>query len=120
MAKIGNANNKKRCERYRQLGRREVNKDAKAVRHKKRMERFAARRYSGDGYVYQKNPYSPGTREYKMEQYERSQKNVSHEVPLQIWTSAMRKVQNQIDADKAAMRAAGSKEGKKVKHENSN
>ena len=57
MAKIKNPSNKKRYDRYKQENRRGLNKAKKAERHKKRMEKFAARREAGKAYSYTPNPY---------------------------------------------------------------
>ena len=52
--KAGNKNHKQRCEKYRQQGRRAINKENRAERHKKRMQRFAERREAGKAYEYSK------------------------------------------------------------------
>ena len=49
-SKIGR--NKKACEKYRQSGRKALNKIAKQERAKKREERFAKRREEGKKYTY--------------------------------------------------------------------
>lgn len=50
MAKIGK--NKKRCEKYKLSGHREINKQRKQEKAKARVEHFAARAEAGKKYVY--------------------------------------------------------------------
>ena len=52
--KAGNKSHKARCEKYKQTGRRAINKQKKAERHKKRMQKFADRRAAGKCYEYSK------------------------------------------------------------------
>lgn len=44
MARLGNAGNKKRCDRYRAESRRERNKEKKQMKHQRRLAYFAKRR----------------------------------------------------------------------------
>ena len=52
--KVGNKSHKSRCEKYKSEGRRAINKQKKAKRHEKRMERFATRKAEGKSYKYNK------------------------------------------------------------------
>ena len=52
--KAGNKSHKARCEKYKQTGRRAINKQKKAERHSKRMQRFADRKAAGKCYEYSK------------------------------------------------------------------
>ena len=109
-----NGKNKKRCERYRLSGHREQNKHLKQERHKKRMERFAKRRGEGKNYEYKPIPYEKGTMEYNREVRERAAKNVDRRTDFQKKTSIMRKLQNELDKKKAAMKAREKSPNKRV------
>ena len=54
MSKPGNKNNKQRCEKYKAENRRAINKQKKAEKHKKKMQKFADRKAAGKSYVYDK------------------------------------------------------------------
>lgn len=75
MAKIKNPSNKKRYDRYKQENRRAINKKKKAMKHEKRMARFAKRREDGKTYQYEPNPYKKDTKEYYEEERRRLNKN---------------------------------------------
>ena len=103
-SKIGR--NKKACEKYRQSGRKALNKIAKQERAKKREERFAKRREEGKKYTYKPNPYEPGTREYREEKRIRASKNVDHRTEYQQVRSIMDRVAYEVAKEKAEMKAA--------------
>lgn len=102
--------NKKRCEQYKLHGRREINKKLKQERAVKREERFRQRREEGKAYEYKPNPYDKNSkdkkerRKYWKEHRRRSRKNVDRRLPLQKFTSIMRKCQNKLDRQKAEER----------------
>lgn len=52
--KAGNKKHKERCQRYKSENRRAINKQKKAKRHEKRMQRFADRREAGKTCQYDK------------------------------------------------------------------
>ena len=98
------------CEAYKQRNQRGVNKVKKQERAKKREERFEKRREEGKAYEYKPNPYNKDSenkierRKYWKEKRKRSRKNVDHRLPLQKMTSIMRKVQNELDKQKAELK----------------
>ena len=103
--------NKKYCEHYKAVGRRETNKKLKAVRNEKRIEHFKKRREAGKNYEWKPNPYSRADKEerslYYMEEFERAQKrNRPHKDPVSQFRSIMAKLQNELDAKEAAFRQA--------------
>ncbi len=102
MAKPGG--NKKRCEKYKNSGRREENKRLRQIREQKRRDRFAKRREEGKACEYEPNPYEKGTAEYNREASARSTKNVPHKGEFQLRKSRMRKLQNEINAEKRLLK----------------
>ena len=105
MAKPGK--NKKRCEKYKQQGRRERNKEIRQQKAAKREEKFRQRRESGKTYQYKPNPYNPeGSKEerraYAKEQSARAAKNPDRRLPLQRLTSIFAKLDRKISQQKAA------------------
>lgn len=96
MAKPGNKNNKARCEKYKQMGRREINKAEKQKRHQKRMEKFAKRKEEGKCYEYKPNPFKKDSKEYIAEANARARKNIDHKLPMSRFDSVMRKVDNYL------------------------
>lgn len=106
MAKPGKM--KKKCEKYRNQGRRETNKELRAKRHEKHMKKFADRREAGKTYEYKPNPYKEGTAEYNREVLERADKTRSKRTQFDMMKSIMRKLQNEINAQKKAAKAAES------------
>lgn len=107
--KAGNKNHKERCKRYKQEGRRLLNKDKKKKRHEKRLEKFKKRKEEGKSYVYSPNPYEIDTMEYVREENLRQQKNKPHKTDVAIWDGIMRKVQNITDKEKALAKEAREK-----------
>ena len=99
--KAGNKNHKERCKRYKQEGRRELNKVKKKERHEKRLEKFRKRREEGKTYTYTPNPYEIGSQEYIKENNLRQKKNKTHKTDVAIWSSIMRKVNNVVEKEKA-------------------
>lgn len=107
MAKSGNANHKKRYDRYKTQGRREANKKLKQERNEKRIAKFAKRKEEGKSYQYKPNPYKEDSADYTHEALIRHEKTLSKKGEFQRRTSVMRKLQNELDkiakAEKAAM-----------------
>ena len=106
MARAGKM--KKKCEKYRNQGRKETNKELRAKRHEAHMKKFADRREAGKTYEYKPNPYKEGTVEYNREVLERVEKNRSKRTEFNMMKSIMRKLQNEINAQKKAAKAAES------------
>lgn len=106
MAKPGKM--KKKCEKYRNQGRKETNKELRAKRHEAHMKKFADRREAGKTYEYKPNPYKEGATEYNREVLERAEKNRSKRTEFDKMKSIMRKLQNEINAQKKAAKAAES------------
>lgn len=113
--------NKKRCEKYRLSGHLDSNKRLRAKRHEKRMARFAKRKEEGKTYTYNRaktnekinEVFGNGFTEKKFCQENRAE--ISRELftsnrdsgkakhtHYAKYTSAMRKLQNWIDAEKNA------------------
>ena len=111
MAKPGKM--KKKCEKYRNQGRKEANKELRAKRHEAHMKKFADRREAGKTYKYKPNPYKEGTVEYNREVLERAEKNRSKRTEFNMMKSIMRKLQNEINAQKKAAKAAESSTAEK-------
>lgn len=103
MAKPNKAH-KARCERYKSRGQREINKALKQEKHKKRMAKFAARREAGKTYEYKPNPYKEGTNDWNRENLTRKEKNKSKKTELQIITSTLRKLKNQLVKEEKEMK----------------
>ncbi len=95
--KVGNKSHKARCEKYKQTGRRLINKQKKAEKHKKLMEKFAKRREEGKSYEYEPNPYKKGSKEYISEANERARKNENHKLPISNFDSAMQHAENYVN-----------------------
>ena len=85
MAKPGKS--KKACEKYKQQGRKEKNKQLKQERQEKRLAKFKARREAGKSYEYKKK--------------DKPTRNEDHRLPYQVWTSIMAKLDNKIRKEKA-------------------
>lgn len=81
-----------------------------------RETRMAARRAAGNTYKYKPNLYyEEGELMYIDEEIKRRSKNVSHKLPLQTWTSIMRKVDNQLEAERQLNVEKGRKKTKEKK-----
>lgn len=115
MAKIGK--NKKACEKYRQSGRKALNKIAKQERAKKREEYFAKRRGEGKAYTYKPIPFKEGTKEYWEEKHKRATKNVDHRTEYQRIRSLASKLDNEIRTREAERKVAENKSKDKGKSE---
>ena len=76
-----------------------------------REEKMNKRREAGKTYTHKPNPFSKGSDEYREEQWNRAHKNVSHKTPFAKWTSVMAKMENQLEAERKAVKVK--KEGKK-------
>ena len=69
-----------------------------------REEKMNKRREAGKTYTYKPNPFSKGSDEYREEQWNRAHKNVSHKTPFAKWTSVMAKMENQLEAERKAVK----------------
>lgn len=90
MAKVGNKNHKDKCQKYRNSGRREINKEIKQERYRKKMEKLKAKREkrlsnAEEGLNKKKNNKKEQTPPY------------SNKTELQKWTSIMRKLDNYLE-----------------------
>lgn len=65
-----------------------------------REQKMRKRKEVGKTYTYKANPFKKGTDEYREEQWNRRQKNVSHKTPTQKWTSIMAKLENRLLEEK--------------------
>ena len=95
--KAGNKSHKARCEKYKQTGRRLINKEKKAEKHKKLMEKFAKRKEEGKAYEYEPNPYKKGSKEYIAEANKRARKNTDHKTPIANFDSVMQHAENYVN-----------------------
>jgi len=107
--KAGNKSHKARCEKYKQTGRRLLNKEKKAEKHRKLMEKFAKRREEGKAYEYEPNPYKKGSKEYIAEANERARKNENHKLPISNFDSAMQHAENYVNQLKLEEKMKSSK-----------
>lgn len=98
--------NKARCQKYKERGRREINKKLKAERNDKLTEHFRKRREEGKAYEYKPNPYDKETekKKYWEERRKRAEKNVDRRLPLQKFESEMRLLKNKIDKENALLK----------------
>lgn len=83
MAKPGT--NKKRCEKYKLSARREINKELRQERHKRRMEKFRKRREEGKNYQYDKDKYP------------KTEPSDGGKTEFQRWKSIMDKLDNELN-----------------------
>lgn len=67
-----------------------------------REEKMNKRREAGKTYSYKKNPYKEGTKEYVTECMERAEKTKSKKLPFVKTRSIFAKLDNQLEADRAA------------------
>ena len=104
MARPGN--NKKSCEKYSREGRLEKNKKLRQERDEKRKAKFAKRREEGKAYEYKPNPYKEGTNEYNRETLQRFDKTQNKKTEFQRWRSIFAKLDNEIELEKKAAKAA--------------
>lgn len=127
--KIGR--NKKKCERYRMSGHREMNKKLAQERAQKVAEHFAARKEAGKCYEYSKQHSAEKVAKY-LEEHDISKKyydankeildkkifgsNKNSSKPAHTYhsrmKSVMRKLQNNLDAKTAALKAKERKDKK--------
>ena len=118
--KMGNHNHKERCQKYKTRGQREINKEKKAERDRKRIARFASRAARKPP----KEPYVP--KDEKERGDNKMSKNDLAYTPKQEHmteyarrVSFLRRTQNQLDAEalelKKALEAANGKKTKKRK-----
>lgn len=116
-AKMGNRSHKEGCQKYKQSGRREINKAIRAKRNEKRIEKFAARKAAKEARVWDGVPKDPETRGSNREpSYDgfAYRPGMDKMLPYQKLQSLMRRVQNQLDAERAEQKKKeNNKEGKK-------
>lgn len=84
MAKSGG--NKKRCEKYKLSGRKEINKARKQERHQRRLEKFRRRREEGKCY------------QYDPDKYPKTDPSDGNKTEFQKWKSIMAKLNNELTA----------------------
>ena len=110
-AKMGNKRNKEKCQAYKNAGRRKINKELKAMRHEKRMAKFAKRKADGKTYEYKPNPFKDGTKKWHEENQRRAEKNVDRRIPIQINDSVNSKLKTYL-AEQKEMEKRDAKTGK--------
>ena len=98
--KIGR--NKKKCDAYRMSGRLQINKAEKQKKALQRIEHFAKRREEGKAYEYTKPADEKEKRERARKQAKDQASKHDRKLPIQIWDSVYRKLQNGLDAQKLA------------------
>lgn len=114
-----NGKNKKRCEKYKQQGRRERNKAIRQEKAKAREEKFRQRREAGKAYEYKPIPYDPQSADKKerkafyAEQARRAAKNVDRRLPLQRETSIFDKLDREIAKQKAVDKLRNERRGQR-------
>lgn len=118
--KVGNKNHHDRCQKYKTRGQREINKEKKQERNKRRIAKFAARREKNEQEKKNYTPQDPETRgSNKMEKLGNFayRPKMKHMTEFSEWTSMMRRVQNQLDAEamelKKALEVTNKKKGSK-------
>ena len=118
-----NGKNKKRCEKYKQQGRRERNKAIRQEKAKAREEKFRQRREAGKAYEYKPIPYDPQSADkkerkaYFAEQIKRAAKNVDRRLPLQRLTSIFAKLDREIAKQKAVDKLRSEKRSSKKQND---
>ena len=115
--KVGNKAHHERCQKYKNSGRREINKAKKQERDKKRIAKFARRRERKPEHTYTpKDPETRGTNKMEPLGDFAWRPKMEKMVEYQKWTSAFRRIQNQIDAEilemKKSLEAANNKKKK--------
>ena len=116
--KVGNKAHHDRCQKYKTRGQREINKAKKQEKNQKRIAKFAARRAKKAERSYPpKDPEVRGDNLMPPLGDVAWRPKMNHMVEYQKWTSIMRRVQNQLDAEKLEMKkaleGASKKKGKK-------
>ena len=111
MAKPGS--NKKRCEKYKNSGHREENKRLRQVRDKKQKTKFAKRKEDGKSYEYKPIQYKEGTADYNKEIVIRKEKNMSKKTEYQRLRSIFQKLENELEKERKAAKAAEENNGGK-------
>lgn len=90
----------------------------KAVINKAKEERrqikFADKREEGRTYKYKPIPYAKGTIEYQREKMERAAKIVSKKTPVAIFTSIMKKLENQLEKEKTERKSRKERSNNRV------
>lgn len=117
--KIGR--NKKKCEKYRNSGRREENKKLRQERNVKRIERFVKRQENGKTYTYRnghaKEKLDMGQDDNYIACLDRWKSNHGSgramHTDVSKWKSIMRKVTNDVNKQIAAEKELERKENKK-------
>lgn len=83
------------------------------AQEEKRQTKLAARKEAGKGYEYKKNPFKKNTFGYEAERVVRWHKQNDGKLPYARITGLFRKLQNKIDAEKAAEKEKSVKVSKK-------
>lgn len=81
---------KKACEKYKQQGRKERNKETKQLKHEKLMEKYKAKRESGNAYEYKKK--------------DTPNRNIDRRLPYQKWASLMAVLNNKERQERAELK----------------
>ena len=117
--KISNRAHKERCTKYKNRGQCEINKKKKQEKNERRIAKFAARRKDKQPHTYvPKDPETRGTNKMEPMGDFAWRPKMEHMVEPQKWTSAMRRIQNQIDKERLEMKRALEAETNKKKGKN--
>lgn len=103
------AKQKSRQSRMSKGGRQKAN----VAHERKRQEKFAAKRETGEAYKYQPNPYKKGTEEYREEEYQRSLKRKSSKLPYARLTSIFAKLDNALAEEAIKEKEKNAKKSKR-------
>ena len=112
--KVGNRAHHERCQKYKQRGQRELNKVKKQEKNQKRIAKFAAKREKKEPHTYvPKDPETRGSNKTEPLGSFPWRPKMDRMIEVQKWTSIMRRVQNNIDAEREEVKKALEKENKK-------
>ena len=96
--------NKKRCEKYKQRGAKEINKKLRQEKHEKRLAKFAERKAERKETTQPKPKKESKGGDNLMEPHKTWNPN---KTPYQNWTSIFRRLNNELEAEKKAEKAKG-------------
>lgn len=96
MAKAGNSNHRAKYQEYKNSGRREENKRIKQERSEKERERIRARREKNLDDNSNKRNKKPRNKKHEIP----ATPPYQHKLPIQKWTSVMRKLDNYLEDKK--------------------
>lgn len=104
MTRASNANHKAKCQKYKTSGRREENKRLRQERYERKMEKMALRRREKEEQGEKKEEKTKRSGRRKKQEYTPTPP-YSNKLPIQKWTSIMRKLDNELEEKKRADKA---------------